>query len=60
MASLLESRALHHRIRVQSRKARESEVYNQEYLNRRLPNVEGTHDVKTEDVCVLNRSQFRR
>ena len=37
MTSLLESRLHHHRVRTLSRKARESEIHEQEPPNRRLP-----------------------
>ena len=54
MATLLESRAHQHRVRLLSRKARESQVYEQDPPSRRLP-VNPDHELTTRQ-----RAQRRR
>ena len=62
MSTLLDSRAHHRRLRVVSRKARETELYNEEPQNRRLPvRVDGvTNNSVTNNVVAQLSNCSRR
>ena len=60
MATLLDSRAHHHRVRVLSRKLRESNVHDEEPPNRRFPSISYSPVTNKENEVLTPRQRSQR